>query len=222
MQKILSLLFFSFTLILPATSSAQEYKGLIGGGFGYNTNLLELKTTGLSLVGELPFKRGSSYYFNFHWSMGFVKYGDFYTQSNLLAVATFESMSEDEHYSYMAGQTAGLLAIIPTGVTYYFIDSLPSRFGFYLNPLNGEYFDFGDGKDVVTYAPEIGIKYMHWLYRKTFFYFSGGCAYNFAIETGLFDSQSKEYQDGIFLKLTAGLVFYGTSDNKQGASKPKN
>lgn len=207
---------------VPIRSQAQEYKGLAGGGIGYSTNLQELKTVGANLVGELPLKRGSSFYANFHWSMGVVTTGRFHMQSNLAAVATFIALTEDEQYTGWAGETAALLMIIPTGFTYYAVDSLPSRIGIYLNPFNGEYYEFSDKEDVLAYAPEIGMKYMHQLYRKTFLYFSAGCAYTMAIEGGSSNIKPVEYQDGLLWKFTAGIVFYGSANNKQGATKPKN
>lgn len=218
MKKLQLLTIGLLALACAKHSYAQETKGLLGAGLGYNNNMGDLSSICLNVVGEFPLKPGSSLYANFHWSLGWVQQGGLQLSSNLASVATFVLLSNDENNSYLAGEAAGILMLIPTGMTYYVKENDTSRTGIYVNPLSSDYLSFGENQNALTYAPEIGFKHLQYLHKKTYLYFSGGCAYSIAIKEGSSTHLPEQYDEGIFGKLCIGLVFYGTSEKKK--SKP--
>lgn len=198
------------------TANAQDNNSFLGLGIGHNNNMQQLSTVGVNVVGELPIGKSSSLYANFHWALGWVQSDGLHLASNVAATATFVLLSKDENSYYFAGEAAGILMLIPTGVTYYTIENDTSRTGIYLNPLNSEYFSFGENQEVLTYAPELGLKYMKHLHKKIYFYLSAGCAYIMALKEGSSVIKPDVYDDSPVLKLTVGLAFFGSKDRRKG------
>jgi hypothetical protein len=175
-----------FTLFTSASAVvAQENKSFLGFGVGYNNNMQEINSTGLNVVGEIPISKGSVFYANFHWSLGWVHNG-------------------------------GILMIIPTGITYYLRDSLTTRYGIYLNPLSGDDYNFEINREVLTYCPEFGFKYMLQLQNKTYFYTSAGCAYTMAVKEGSSVIIPDRYRNSPIFKMTFGLAFFRSNENRKG------
>lgn len=206
-----------FTLFTSASAVvAQENKSFLGFGVGYNNNMQEINSTGLNVVGEIPISKGSAFYANFHWSLGWVHNGGLHLSSNIAAITTFVLLSNDENNSYLASETAGILIIIPTGITYYLRDSLTSRYGIYLNPLSGDDYNFEINREVLTYCPEFGFKYMLQLQNKTYFYTSAGCAYTMAVKEGSSAIIPDRYRNSPIFKMTFGLAFFRSNGKRKG------
>lgn len=202
MKKTLPLFFFIF--FIYKANSQQGYFGL---NFDFNSSMRHQTTYAGGLHAEVGLGHDPTWYLNWDFALGANTDADFYGRANILILlygqpSYWNSMGQNTN---SFGELLGYLftpLLCPVGVSNYFYTSRSGdlRLGFYLNPMQIDYWDSDD--PISSWSVHGGFKVLYnWHNDHNFYFKIGGMnIYN----TLRYNNSAR--QDGVFLNFSFGTV----------------
>jgi len=200
LKKTILILF----VLLAGTSQAQ--KGYYGLNFDFNSTLNTRHTYAAGIHAEARLGERSKWYLNWDFALGANMQSDFYARCNLTILLYrdpdwFRCSSCNSFGEYMGVLLGPLLC--PVGVSNYFYTSRNKdlRFGFYLNPIQMDYWD--SPNRIRSWSVHAGFKMIYnWQGNSHLYLRLGGInLYN------MLHYNNAEQENGLLFNFSFGTVF---------------
>lgn len=164
--------------------SFSAFSGTVYWGFttDFNNNFKTRQTYSVGFLFDAQPFENIPVFLNYNYNIGLVNKGGLYVHSSLTALGILKLVAPLDSVKLKIKVITYILSlVIPSGVTYNFINKQQFRLGIYCNPLGYDYYNLPGKEEISASVIELGIKSTKSISDKVALYMSVGANYNISV-----------------------------------------